>query len=54
METNNCGKCGGEGHVTSGEGDYYYVQCEDCDNVSDDVTGYENAIDDWNKSNPVE
>lgn len=60
METLDCIKCGGEGHVICGEyegKDAYYVECEDqCGNDTWDkhTESHEESISIWNKLNHFE
>jgi hypothetical protein len=60
MDTLDCIKCGGEGHVICGEHegkDAYYVECEDqCGNDTRDkhTENYEESIVIWNRLNRFE
>lgn len=55
QEISTCPKCGGDGHLVCRPniytltGDLYTVDCEDCDNTTDDeYPKQEDAISNWN------
>jgi len=60
-ETIPCCKCGGEGHLVcrsnifaGGYGDLYTVDCEDCNNsTNNEFEEQEQAIEEWNEMNKL-